>query len=392
MLKNKNILILTHSYSNFHKNQIEILAPHFNRIYVLVRYKKIAEISYFIPCYSAKKHTFKNQFDFTDLPRNITVIPVPLWYLPIEMFYKYLGNYHLRIVDKIIHKNRIQFDMIHAHFIWTAGYVGYKLKEKYKVPFTLTGHGEDVYDYPFRSEFWKKKTYEILENADEVITVSRNNLECLHRMGITKKINVVSNGFLPSLFNIKSQVQCRNKFNLPIQKKIIITIGSLGIVKGHKYLIDAIKILKKSNNKILCIILGEGEMHNTLKKQIRGLKLEQTVILAGEMPYHLIEEWINTCDLFVLPSISEGFPVVQIEAMACGIPVVATRNGGSEEIITTDDLGYLCEKTNANDLADKIETALNKEWDHEKIVEHAQKYTWEKVMKQILSLYKKHLN
>jgi glycosyltransferase involved in cell wall biosynthesis len=98
--------------------------------------------------------------------------------------------------------------------------------------------------------------------------------------------------------------------------------------------------------------------------------------------------WMNACDLFVLPSLRESFGVVQIEAMACGKPVVATYNGGSEEIITSEDYGLLCEPANPDKLAEKILIALDKEWGCDKIGEYAEQFTWETITKEIVAIYK----
>ena len=96
---------------------------------------------------------------------------------------------------------------------------------------------------------------------------------------------------------------------------------------------------------------------------------------------------MNACDLFVLPSLSESFGVVQVEAMACGKPVVATRNGGSEEVITSDDYGLLVEPGDPDDLAEKILVGLDREWDREVILAYAERYTWENVAKEIVGVY-----
>jgi glycosyltransferase involved in cell wall biosynthesis len=96
---------------------------------------------------------------------------------------------------------------------------------------------------------------------------------------------------------------------------------------------------------------------------------------------------MNACDLFVLPSISESFGVVQIEALACGKPVVATRNGGSEEVITSDDYGLLVDPANPNELREKIIEAPDKDWDSEKILVYAKRFTWENIAKEIIALY-----
>jgi len=109
---------------------------------------------------------------------------------------------------------------------------------------------------------------------------------------------------------------------------------------------------------------------------------------VGE-PHNEILIWMNVCDVFVLPSLRESFGVVQIEAMACGRPVVATYNGGSEEVITSDDYGLLCEPANPGELAEKILIALDKEWDCEKIQKYAEQFTWENIVEGIMDVYKK---
>jgi glycosyltransferase involved in cell wall biosynthesis len=112
------------------------------------------------------------------------------------------------------------------------------------------------------------------------------------------------------------------------------------------------------------------------------------VKLAGGRPHNEIPIWMNACDVFVLPSLRESFGVVQIEAMACGKPVVATYNGGSEEIITSEDYGLLCESANPKALAEKILIAFDKEWDGETIRRYAEQFRWETIIEEIVAIYK----
>lgn len=111
------------------------------------------------------------------------------------------------------------------------------------------------------------------------------------------------------------------------------------------------------------------------------------VKFVGRKPHNKIPIWMNACDVFVLPSLRESFGVVQIEVMACGKPVVATYNGGSEEIITSEDYGLLCEPANPKELAEKILIALDKEWDDEKILRYAERFRWENIVKDVLEIY-----
>lgn len=97
--------------------------------------------------------------------------------------------------------------------------------------------------------------------------------------------------------------------------------------------------------------------------------------------------WLNACDFFVFPSLAESFGIVQLEAMACGKPVIATYNGGSENVIVSDDYGLMCEHSNSFSFANNIFVALAKDWDHSKISKHSHKFTWSNIGIDTLKLY-----
>ena len=166
------------------------------------------------------------------------------------------------------------------------------------------------------------------------------------------KVYYIPNGYNHDSFLDLDSQNCRKQLGLPLEKKIILNVGNLyGEVKGHKYLIEAMNKVIEQRKDVLCFIVGGGKLENKLKKQISSAGLEDYIKLVGSKPYAEIPLWMNACDVFVLPSLRESFGVVQIEAMGCGKPVVATYNGGSEEIITSEDYGLLCEPKNSNQLA-----------------------------------------
>lgn len=385
-LSEKNILFLTHSYSSFQKDQIEIISNYFNHVYVLVRYKPISEISGLFPFNFLRTHRKKFAIQLKDKPKNINVIPVPLYYLPTKRGYVNLGKKHLESVENILYNNRIKFDIIHAHFLWSAGFVGSSLKNIRNIPFVVTAHGYDIYKLPFENNDWYNKIRKVACNADSVITVSKRNVSCLEKLNVFN-CHLVPNGFNENIFYPKNQKTCRDELGLSQERKIILTIGNLTTEKGHFYLIESIKKLIQHVPDILCIIIGNGKCYNSLKKQIDNLKLYNNVMLVGEKFHHELSEWLNACNLFVLPSISESFGIVQLEAMACGKPVVATINGGSESLITSQDVGLLCEKENPQDMAAKIFIALEKSWDEKRIREYASLYTLDSVCKKIVAIY-----
>jgi asparagine synthase (glutamine-hydrolysing) len=385
--KNNKILVVSHSYSAFVKDQIEQISKDCTEITVLARYNPIAEISNIFPINDLKPFTKASTIDLLNKPPNVNVMTSPILYMPTDSEYKELGEKHFKVVEKQIKDNNIKFDLIHSHFSWSAGYVGAKLKEKYNVRFIVTVHGFDIYDLPFKNNEWREKIEYVLNAADYIITVSESNLKCIKQLNIKTPVKVIPNGFTAKLFYPRDSKNCRNTLNLPLDKKIILTVGTLVEIKGHKHLIEAIGEVVKHRKDILCIIIGSGELKNKLQKQIKKAGLEKYIILAGGRPHNEIPIWMNSCDVFALPSLRESFGVVQIEAMACGKPVVATYNGGSEEIILSDELGYLTKPKNSAELAKIMLKALDKEWNNEKIIEYAKQFMWKNVAKNILKVY-----
>ena len=96
---------------------------------------------------------------------------------------------------------------------------------------------------------------------------------------------------------------------------------------------------------------------------------------------------MNACDLFVLPSLNEGNPTVMFETLGCGKPFVGSNVGGVTEVITSDIYGFLVNPADPDDLAKKIQMALDREWDHEVILRHANNYTWDKISQEIIKIY-----
>jgi glycosyltransferase involved in cell wall biosynthesis len=343
----------------------------------------------YLPIPQLERFSLAYKIDETDLPDNFHIHPTLVWYCPTDSGYKNLGKKHLSSVEAEIRKHGITFDLIHTHFTWSAGYVGARLKERYDVPLVVTAHGYDIYSLPFKDEIWKKNIEYVLNMADAIITVSQSNLECIRRLDIHTPVHVIPNGFRNDLFYPRDSFTCRQQLNLPQNKKILLTVGYLDLSdKGQNYLVEAIGKLIQVRNDILCVIIGMGKDKCILENQIQSLGLGKYILLAGGKPHDEIPLWMSACDLFVLPSIRESFGVVQIEALACGKPVVATRNGGSEEIITSEEYGLLVKPADPDDLAKKIQFALDQRWDRGKILAYAERFTWGNIAKEILEVYR----
>lgn len=387
MFKDKNILYIVHSYHSFQKDSIEALAKEFKNVYVIVRYKPIAEISKFLPINALQTHRKEYIFQKSGIPNNVYVYLAPLWYFPTKIFYRFLGDYHFKVADRIVKREKIKFDLVHAHFTWTSGYVGMRLKEKYKVPFVLNIHSSNTLEQQLKSK--DKRAISIWKSADAIIRVNQENIEELKQYN--KETYYIPNGFNQNLFFPTDQIEARKSLGLDLDKKILLSVGYLDEVKGHIYLIRALNDLvkKKGFTNLKLYIVGEGKYRNRLEKEIKALRLEEYIYLVGEKYHKDLPVWFNACDIFVLPSLSESFGIVQLEAFACGKPVVASDTAGSKQLIKSEDIGLLFKRRNASDLAEKLFLALNMNWSSSDIIKYSQAYTWSNISKEFLDIYKR---
>jgi glycosyltransferase involved in cell wall biosynthesis len=383
----RNLFVIASQYFSFTKDQTEAIAPFFQNIQVFVRYNPLAEISSILPIKGIDNFRLDQRISKVNLPSNVHIMPIPLLYLPIDFNYKRLGNAHYKKINRHIQKENLKDGIIHAHHTWSAGYVGARLKEEYGTPFIVTGHGYDVYSLPFKDEKWRQKIEYVLNNANHIITVSQSNLRCIRKLNVSTPVSVIMNGFKKDLFYLRDSADCRKLLGLPLNRKIALTVANLEPVKGLEYLITALTYIVKKRNDILCVIVGSGSRYNYLMRQIHQSGLEKNVLLVGRRPHEEIPIWMGASDVVILSSLNEGNPTVMFEALGCGKPFVGTKVGGVDEVITSIDYGLLVKPADPDDLAEKILMALDQEWDRNKILGYAERYTWENIAKEIVGVY-----
>jgi glycosyltransferase involved in cell wall biosynthesis len=393
-----NLLILAHAYIGWVKETTEIESSFVKEINVILHRNPLTEISNYFPFGGYFDHlrfyTKQRTADLEGKPDNVKVHLIPLLYLIPDGKNKRLGDKLVKMFENYIREKRIELDLIHAHFIYPQGYVAVKLGQKFNVPVVVSAHGHDVYEMPFRDNDWKNIIRQTLEQSDHVITTSYKNKNIITKeLGIDKEISVIPTGFNSKIFRLIPRNIAREKLSLPKDKKIILNVGNLYPVKGHKYLIAAIKeIVKIGRNDVLCIIIGSGPLRKNLEKSIKKEKLNDYIKLIGAKPHNEIPLWMNAADLFVLPSLNEGNPTVMFEALGVGLPFIGTRVGGIPEVLVSEDYGFLVEPADPKDLMEKILISLEKDWDREKIRRYAGQFTLENVTRHILEIYSRVLS
>ena len=381
----RNLLVISNSFPNkdntfvgdvFVKEQIKYLRHYFDNVYV------VSPVAYGMEHLRKTEHS-DYQFDNVQVFFPKYVNNPLFWYYGRSLWV----NLEARAVMSLIERENLHFDLIHAHFTWPSGAVAVALKQKYSIPVVITEHTSSTFTKAIETQ--DKIFTDTWSKADKIIRVKQGDVSAFSRVNIPlQNVIPIPNGYDSKKFHPTDTQRCRETLHLPLDKKLILNVGNLyGEVKGHKYLIEAISHVVTKRKDILCLIIGAGKLRTALERQIRSLGLEDYVVLAGGKPHDEIPLWMNACDLFVLPSLRESFGVVQIEAMACGKPVVATRNGGSEEVVISDKYGLLVEPADPEDLAEKILIALDREWDREAILAYAEQFTWENIAKETMSVY-----
>jgi len=370
----------------FVKEQVKELAKLVDEINVLIPIPRGIEL-YRRRIYGVKSIKYENY----TIRSNVNVYFVkymnPLFPLAFRHFKKEWILLESRALYSFIVKNNIKFDMIHAHYTWPSGAVAVSLKKKFNTPVVITEHSSIT----FRTAVERKdpvfiKAWRI---ADAIIRVRKGDIELFNRAGIPlEKVYYIPNGYSAEKFKKFDKLECRKKLGLPDDARIVLNVGNLySEVKGHKYLIEAMRIVANEVPNVLCIIIGDGVLRKELEELVGKLNLENNIKLVGAKPHDEVPVWMSASDIFVIPSIIEGNPTVMFEALGVGLPVIATRVGGIPEIISSEEYGFLCEPANPNDLAKKILLALERNWNREKIQSYAEQFTWENIARKTLSVY-----
>jgi len=287
---------------------------------------------------------------------------------------------------------RFPFDLLDVHFAYPDGYAGYLIARALKKPYTVTIRGTDVNLFP-QHPVRRRLIHRALSNADRVIAVCQALKEAAVALGVPAgNIVVVPNGVDLAKFFPMNRQEARRAVDLPMDRRIVLSVGHLCERKGFHLLIEAMPtLLRNVGSDLLLVIVGgnvfEGDFLTYLKRKVAQGGLENHVLLAGPKPPEELRVWYSAADLFCLASSREGWPNVCFEALACGVPVVATNIWGTPEVICSPDYGLLVDERTPQALAAGIERGLARPWDSQKMIDYARQHTWANVARKVLSVF-----
>lgn len=248
-------------------------------------------------------------------------------------------QYDPRMIGRVINLVKaLQIDIVHAHEV-KSDVITYLAARLHTVPIVTTLHG--WIGNGFKQRLLVALDKHIVRGFDRVIAVSRQIEKELLAAGVSlDKLRMLHNGIVVErYYRTGRRGALAEVAGCPVANPVIASIGRLSPEKGHADLIAAMGIIHRKGHRVTLMLIGDGPERPKLIQQIKSLGLEDSVHLPGYInePHRLLEE----VDLMVLPSHTEGLPNAVLEALLMEVPVLATRVGGTPEVIRDGETGRL---------------------------------------------------
>lgn len=269
------------------------------------------------------------------------------------------------LADKLYVEQK--YDLIWAIMASFGGLAALFFKNRHpQVPYLLTLQEGDTPKHIARRACWLGPYYKKMFTAADYLTaISQYLFDFGRAQGATASMEIVPNGVDLEKFKPEPpDLDLKNRLGLTKEEKIIITVSRLVPKNGIGDLIEAVKQLMLDDQKasVKLLILGSGPLEKNLKSRVKKLDLENKVLFLGSVPYDEVPKYLNLADVFARPSLSEGLGNVFLEAMACGLPVIATLVGGITDILYRGGIGRVgfdCKVGDPSSIADKIEVIFS---------------------------------
>jgi glycosyltransferase involved in cell wall biosynthesis len=243
---------------------------------------------------------------------------------------------------------------------------------KYRLYIQCLGSDVNVHS---KDSFRRKLLKKSFDLSDGVITVSKALQSEVEKISVKANVATIYNGVNFSKFTPSAE-----KFD----ETSLIFIGNIIKTKGIYELINAAKIMIESGSHFHLHIVGNGPEIDNIKALVTTNNLQQKVTVHGTVNHHQVVDLLQKCHALILPSYQEGVPNVIMEALACGVPVVATTVGGIPEVVN-DNNGVLINHHNEADIVEGIEKCLSIKWNEQVIRESIRSYTWDANVHQLSS-------
>lgn len=291
-------------------------------------------------------------------------------------------NYALGIVGTLRELQRRHGTyVIHAHCAFPDA-VGVALAARWLgLRYVVTAHGSDINVYAQRA-LLKPQVAWALRGAAGVVAVSRalhERIAALMGPVPTPLRTVPCAGFNPELFFPRPASGPRAALGIAPAARIVVFVGLLVPIKGIEFLIEAWRLLAEGNCLApadLLVIIGDGPERAALLTQAQAGGVAERVRFTGSLDQAAVSQWIAAANALCLPSRAEGMPNVVVEALASGVPVVASRVGGIPELVHDGVNGELVPVGQPPQLAQALARVMQANWPPEQVSRSVQHLTW----------------
>ena len=317
--------------------------------------------------------------------KNFHEVSVPDY--PLFEYIPYEHNLTAKLVDVALHE---KLNLLHVHYAIPHASAALSAKQilasqGIHIPIITTLHGTDI-TLLGKDKSFKSVIEFAINNSDAVTAVSRSlKKETINSFKLDKKIQVIPNFIDSKLYKSENDKTLRRSFAKD-SERIIIHISNFRKVKRVQDVLKVfVKIRKEIPSKLL--LIGDGPERLKMEQLCRNLDLCDNVRFIGKLK--AVERVLSVSDLFLLPSETESFGLVALEAMASKVPVVSSNSGGLPEVNIEGKTGFLLEVKDINGMARKAISLLADENKLEQFKENAFSHAMEFDLPNILPLYEK---
>ena len=279
--------------------------------------------------------------------------------------------------------------VLHGHRIYPMGMGAVLTGLVTRRRSVVTSHGTGLHTVarrgPFRVRWWTRFT---ITHVTRLIVVSRDLSRIAGELGVREtRRRYIPNGVDLERFHPGDPAALRARFGLPEKACVYVCVGYFLPVKGHAVLVKAFARLLEKRPDAVLVLAGDGPLLEEVRAQVGAAGIAERVRFLGAVDHVSAGEWLRASDVLVLPSFNEGTPLVTLEALACGKPVVATAVGGTREVVSDERFGLLVPPGDDEALAHAMDEARRRAWDVATLRARAADYSWPCIVDQICDLY-----
>jgi glycosyltransferase involved in cell wall biosynthesis len=256
-------------------------------------------------------------------------------------------------------KNEGRCDFISAHWIYPDGVASAMAAKILGLPVYLHAMGCDINEYT-KYRLRRVQIVAAMHSANAVVTKSAALAGCVQALGVAmEKIFVVPNGVDRGKFQTGDKQEARDELGISSGIFSFLYVGNFNQEKNVGLLIRAFAGLDADEKSMAHLYLvGDGPEREMLEELVVDLGVRSRVSFLGRQPHHVLQSYYQASDCFALPSLREGCPNVLLEALACGVPVIASKVGGVPEIVTGEN-GVLVESDDHDAWIAALQSAIS---------------------------------